>query len=95
MTQTWGPELLFMSMFFAFSGVVYPVDLLPSGLVKALSWTPLFYMQGLPNLVAIGRISGQPLVEYLMRGSLVFVASAAILVFMWQRGVRKFEAIGI
>jgi ABC-2 type transport system permease protein len=95
MTQTWGPELLFMSIFFALSGAVYPVDLLPAGLVEALSWTPLFYMQGLPNLVAIGRIAGDPLVAYLGRGAMVLSVTTVLLVIMWRRGIRKFEAIGI
>ncbi len=95
MTQTWGPELLFMSIFFALSGVVYPVDLLPVPAVQALSWTPFFYMQGLPNLVALGRVSDGALTAYLARGCLVTVIATFILVFMWRRGVRKFEAIGI
>lgn len=95
MTQTWGPELLFMSIFFALSGAVYPVDLLPPGLVEALSWTPLFYMQGLPNLVAIGRVAGDPLVTYFARGTIVLIISILILVIMWRRGISKFEAIGI
>ncbi|NDE13412.1 hypothetical protein EBZ80_00580 [bacterium] len=95
MTQTWGPELLFMSIFFAFSGAVYPIDLLPASLVEALSWTPLFYMQGLPNLVAIGRITGDPLSAYLIRGVMVLIATTLVLVLLWRRGIRKFEAIGI
>lgn len=95
MTQTWGPELLFIAIFFAFSGAVYPVDMLPPVAVEILSWTPLFYMQGLPNLVAIGRIAGDPLGTYLLRGCLVFTLSIVLMIAMWRRGLRKFEAIGI
>ena len=95
MTQTWGPELLLMALFFALSGVVYPVDLLPPRAVEMLSWTPFFYLQGLPNLVAIGRISDSALTTYLARGCLVTAVLAVLLGSMWRRGVRKFEATGI
>lgn len=95
MTQTWGPELLFMSVFFAFSGVVYPVDLLPPEIVGILSWTPLFYMQGFPNLVAIGRVAPDDWWMYWQRGILVLILSSAAVIFLWRRGLRKFEAVGI
>jgi ABC-2 type transport system permease protein len=95
MTQTWGPELLFISVFFAFSGVVYPVDLLPPAVVDALSWTPLFYMQGFPNLFAIGRIAPDAWWFYIGRGFLVLTFSSIAVMVLWLRGLRKFEAVGI
>lgn len=95
MTQTWGPDLLFGSMYFAFSGAVYPVDLLPSGALRILQWTPFYYLQGFPNLLMTGRIPAEDFWPLFLRGSIVAAVTVAVVVLMWQRGTRKFEAIGI
>lgn len=95
MTQTWGPELIFLSLYSAASGVSYPADLLSATLYNLASWTPVYYMIGFPALVLLGRIEGPAVIEGLQRGLLVAVVTGVIVWFMWKRGMTKFEAIGI
>lgn len=95
MTQTWGPDLLFGSIYLAFSGAVYPIDLLPGYALKILEWTPFYYLQGFPNLLASGRVSPDLFWGMFMRGVLVCGVMISVVIFMWRRGSQKFEAIGI
>lgn len=95
MTQTWGPELMLLATYVAFSGAQYPSDLLPEMWYRAVTWTPLYYLQGFPNLVITGRLApglfwGQVLQAFILLGVVWCVIG-----LMWKRGLRKFEAIGI
>lgn len=95
MTQTWGPELVFVSFYVAASGVSYPPDLLSAGLHTIVTWTPVYYMIGFPSLVLLGRIDGSEFLTQLTRGGIVFAISFAVVALMWRRGMKKFEAVGI
>jgi ABC-2 type transport system permease protein len=95
MTQTWGPDLVFQSLYFAFSGIGYPPDLLPVGLKAVVVWTPLYYMVGLPALLAAGRVPAADVTTELARGAVVAAAMAVVVAVRWRRGLAKFEAIGL
>lgn len=95
MTQTWGPELVFLSLYAAISGVNYPADLLPDAMHMIVTWTPFYYMVGFPTLVILGRINGPELWLQFGQGACVLVLAALVVWFMWRRGLRKFEAVGI
>lgn len=95
MTQTWGPELIFMSMHAVASGVSYPSDLLPPVWAAAVAWTPLYYMIGFPALIFTGRLTAVAAWSGLGQGLLVATVMALVVGLMWRRGMRKFEAIGI
>jgi len=95
MTQTWGPELIFMSFYYVMSGTNYPPDIVPIWLHELISWTPFYYMIGFPTLVLLGRVSDAVFWAELTRGGIVFVITIVVVVLMWRRGIKKFEAIGI
>lgn len=95
MTQTWGPELVFLSLYAAASGANYPPDLLPAALHSLVTWTPFYYMVGYPTLVILGRVSGPELVSQFGQGAVVLVVTVSIVGLMWRRGLRRFEAVGI
>ncbi len=95
MTQTWGPELIFMSFYAAASGIAYPPDLLTGMMKAAIGWTPFYYMIGFPTLVLLGRIAGPTLEAELLRGVLVLGVTLALVIVLWRRGLTQFEAVGI
>ena len=88
----------FIFILFAFeyiaSGHLFPLDILPHGLAQVLFFTPFPYQMYFPVGVYMGKIAGPDLA----RGLLVqfgWVALAYGLArFMWQRGIRKYSAVG-
>jgi ABC-2 type transport system permease protein len=95
MTQIWGPDTMLIALYFATSGSVFPIDIAPSWLQQIALWSPTFYMTGFPTLVFIGRVSPEQFANYLMHAGIVFVVLSGIATLMWQRGIKRFEAIGI
>jgi len=95
MTQTWGPELIFLSVFAISSGSLYPLDLLPKWAFEAASWTPCFYLAGFPALILNGHISGDLMLNLLGRGCFVLVICILLVVASWKQGLRQYEAVGI
>ncbi len=95
MTQTWGPEILFISVYSAGAGILYPIDLLPKPLLVVAQCLPFYYVQGLPALIFSGRLEPGAVWIELMRGCIVLALTAFAAWSMWRRGLTKYEAVGI
>lgn len=95
MSQIWGPDTMFIAIYFATSGSAYPIDLAPPWLLTLSTWSPAYYMAGFPTLVFLGKIPSQQFLADWTRGFVVFAIVVFGSVFMWCRGIRRFEAIGI
>lgn len=95
LTQTWGPELIYLSLFSIASGERYPPDVLSPFLLNLVSWSPFYYMIGFPTLVLTGRIPEAAILPGLYRGTAVASGCAVIAFWLWRRGLRRFEAVGI
>lgn len=95
MNQIWGPDTMFIAIYFATSGSAYPIDLAPTWLQQVAAWSPAFYMAGFPTLVFLGKISPQEFLHGWSRGIVVFMIAVLVAGGMWRRGMRRFEAIGI
>lgn len=94
-TQIWGPETMFIATYLTLSGSAFPIDLVPMPWSAWLQWTPMYYMVGFPTLTALERLPpGQFWVVY-TQGLVVLAVLMVIGAAMWQRGVNRFEAIGI
>lgn len=95
MTHVWAPWIVFVSCYCMLGGIFYPADL-PVGWVKSvMNYTPFYYIQGFPALVMVGRLSVDEMLLGFARGCFVMTYMTALLAFMWRRGIKKFEAIGI
>lgn len=95
MAQIWGPDTCFISLYYASSGSVFPVDLLPVWALGIVKWTPMYYMVGFPVLTFMGRISAEQFHQEARQGGIVLSLTLLILIAMWRRGIKRFEAIGI
>jgi ABC-2 type transport system permease protein len=95
LTQTWGPELIFIAFSAVSSGIVYPSDLLTGVFHGIVVWTPFYYMIGFPALVLLGRVQGPELWIQLGHGVILTGVMALIATLMWRRGLKRFEAVGI
>jgi ABC-2 type transport system permease protein len=95
MAQIWGPDTFFIALYYAASGAVYPIDLLPVWALTLAKWTPMYYMAGFPVLTLMNRIPHQEFANELLRGAIVLTTLILVMFWMWRRGIKKFEAIGI
>jgi ABC-2 type transport system permease protein len=79
---------------FFVSGHMFPLDLLPPGLARALKMLPFHYLAYFPATVFLGKVQGAELAQ----GLLVEVAWAVALIVMarvlFRRGLRHYSAYG-
>ena len=97
----WAPEIGWGSHFLvtvviieAFSGALFPINILPQGLQSLVMATPFPYLIYFPVEVYLGNIHGSALTGGLM----VAAAWTGILWFglnfIWQKGLNVYQAIG-
>ncbi len=95
MSQVWGPDTVLISLYYATSGVVFPMDLAPQWLQHFASWTPTYYMVSFPTLTMMGRYTESQFQMYAGRGLFVIAVLSLIIAAAWNRGIKTFEAVGI
>ena len=75
-------------------GHLFPLDILPAGLFRALQFTPFPYQLFFPVNVYLGRVSGEALYEGLLIQAAWLLAAFCLARFVWHRGIRKYSAVG-
>lgn len=97
----WAPEIGWGSHFLvtvviieALSGALFPINILPHGLQALIMATPFPYLIYFPVEVYLGNINGLTLIGGLM----IATAWAGVLWFslnfIWQKGLKVYQAIG-
>jgi ABC-2 type transport system permease protein len=88
----------FIFILFAFeyiaSGHLFPLDILPPALAKALNYTPFPYQMYFPVSIYMGRTSGSAMAQGLVVQALWVVTAYFIARFAWSRGIKKYSAVG-
>jgi ABC-2 type transport system permease protein len=88
----------FIFIVFAFEyvagGHLFPLNILPPGIAAVLNYTPFPYLLFFPVSVYLGNVRG----DALWHGLLIQVAWVIIFYllarFTWNRGIRKYSAVG-
>ena len=92
--QSWPPVFLFLTVSEMLSGAIFPLDILPTGLVKALYLTPFPYLVFVPLQVYLGKMGGAAV------GQSIGISVAWMLVLgfavdrVWRRGIVSYRAEG-
>jgi ABC-2 type transport system permease protein len=76
------------------SGHLFPLDILPPTLGKILFLTPFPYQMFFPVSIYMGRVTGSALWNGLAIQALWVVATYLLARLAWNRGVRKYSAVG-
>ena len=76
------------------SGHLFPLDILPTGIAKALYLTPFPYQLYFPISVYLGKLSNQELVRGFVIQAAWVAATYGIARFAWSRGIKKYSAVG-
>lgn len=88
----------FIFILFAFeyiaSGHLFPLDILPPGLAHVLAFTPFPYQLYFPVSIYMGKTHGTELVQGLAIQAAWVAAAYGLARFAWQRGIRRYSAVG-
>jgi ABC-2 type transport system permease protein len=88
----------FIFIVFAFEylagGHLFPLDILPPAIAKALYFTPFPYLLFFPVNIYLGRTTGDVLYQGLAIQAAWVVAAYLAARFVWSRGIRKYAAAG-
>jgi len=76
------------------SGHLFPLDILPPALARALQCTPYPYLCYFPAAVSLGRVTGEALVQGLMIQAAWVVGTYFLARWVWSRGIRRYSAAG-
>jgi ABC-2 type transport system permease protein len=76
------------------SGHLFPLDVLPPAVARALYFTPFPYQLYFPISIYMGKIHGTELVRGLAAQSCWVVVTYGIARLAWARGLRKYAAAG-
>ena len=76
------------------SGEMFPLDLLPSGLMNLLMLTPFPYCSFFPVSVYMGRLPMAALAQGLAMQTLWILALFALSRVAWHRGLRTYTVVG-
>ena len=88
----------FIFILFAFeyiaSGHLFPLDILPPGIERALAFTPFPYQLYFPVSIYMGKTAGLDLARGLLIQICWVTAAYGLARFAWNRGIRKYSAVG-
>lgn len=90
-----GFVILSMAIESVLGGQIFPLDLLPSWLLRIAEYLPFYYQMYFPAAILTGRINDPELV---LRGLLIglgwVLALLALGQLLWRRGLRRHTAVG-
>jgi len=76
------------------SGHLFPLDILPPGVLSILNLTPFPYQLFFPVNIYLGRVSGAELYTGLFIQACWVIATYLLARFVWSRGIKKYSAVG-
>jgi ABC-2 type transport system permease protein len=88
----------FIFVLFAFEyiagGHLFPLDILPPVLQRVLEFTPFPYLLYYPVSVYLGRVQGGEMWQGLAFQAAWVLATYCLARFVWNRGIKKYSAVG-
>jgi ABC-2 type transport system permease protein len=88
----------FIFILFAFeyiaSGHMFPLDILPPAIAQLLNFTPFPYQMYFPVSIYMGKTTGPDLARGMLIQAAWVVAAYFLARFAWNRGIRKYSAVG-
>ena len=88
----------FIFIVFAFEyiagGHLFPLNILPPVLANVLNYTPLPYQMFFPVSIYLGQTTGAALYRGLLIQTFWVCAAYALARWVWNRGIKKYSAVG-
>lgn len=90
----WAMHLWWMLSTFV-GGFVAPLEFFPVGAQKLISYTPFPLLINTPISILLGSITTEQIIHQIILGTVWVAALFLITSFMYKRGIRRIEGIGI
>lgn len=92
--DAWGPKFLFFMLVDLTAGKLYPLDILPEFIQKAVYLTPFPYLSYAQVQIFLERLSPQQIIlnSLALIGWLIILGTMTIVV--WRKGMRDYTAAG-
>ncbi|MEP6866602.1 MAG: ABC-2 family transporter protein, partial [Deltaproteobacteria bacterium] len=94
LTQTMAISTLYFGLFSLFSGYLLPLDLLPTPIAKIAAVLPFRFTLSVPVELITRSLTHGELGRLLLAQAAWTVGLIAVAVWVWNAGVRRFEAVG-
>ena len=76
------------------SGLIFPLDLLPTGIYNVLSLTPFYYILYVPTIVVMDNVNTMESIKLGAMGLFWVAILFATCQILWKRGTIRYEAYG-
>lgn len=91
----WGAHFLVTVVIIEFlSGALFPIDVLPVSFQNVLFFTPFPYLIFFPLQVYLGNIVGPALFKGLLISGFWVIVLWLFMKFVWNKGLKVFQAYG-
>lgn len=92
--EVWAPRFIFFASIGFFSGVYFPLDILPKGVFEVFSILPFSYLMYFPLKIYLGELSILKILEgFLITAVWIFILFL-ITKFVWKKGLQAYTAYG-
>ncbi len=85
---------IYFGLFSLLSGYLLPLPLMPSWIAAIAKWSPFRFMLSAPVELMTRSLDGAGIAELLVAQLAWCIASLALALWVWRKGVRRFEAVG-
>jgi len=93
-TKAMGLLNLYFGLFSLLSGYLLPLPLLPAAIRRVAEYAPFRFMLSVPVELMTRPMATREIAELLALQAGWAVATLALALWLWHRGVRRFEAVG-
>jgi len=93
-TKTMALTNLYFALFTLLSGYLIPIDLMPSVIGDIARVLPMRFTLSVPVEIMTTAMSTQQLLELLAAQLGWLVATLALALWVWSRGIKRFESVG-
>ncbi|TAH36935.1 MAG: ABC transporter permease [Planctomycetota bacterium] len=92
--QSGGIYMGFYGLFTLFSGYLFPLDLMPAGILSVVQWLPFRAIIQTPVSIITGQLHGAAVLAPMAHQLAWAVICAALARWSWRHGIRRYEAYG-
>lgn len=92
--ETWGPRFLFFMIIDFTAGKLFPLDILPEFMQKALMFTPFPFLSFIQIQLFLGRLDSTEIAVYSSRLVAWILILVVVTKIVWRKGLKSYEATG-
>lgn len=90
----WAPRFLFFVLASVFTGSFFPLDIFPKAIATVLEFLPFSFLIYFPIKIYLGQLSSSEIGIGFLTAFFWIIAGCVFLKFIWNKGLRSYEAYG-